>query len=263
MIFLVLLFVALIALAFFVFWYFKKKKYLLRRFESNNTIVYGKKGTGKDVLFQYVINARKTAYLSNLNYGGNFEEITAKDLDIPGNDYHNFIKNDILICDKVQRWEGLDSYISDVGIYLPCQYDSLLHREFKSFPIFYALSRHLYNMNIHVNCQNLERVWKAIREQADSFIRCRGVVSLPFCLVVFWTSYEKYSSASQCLEPYKKPFGINRFATAEQRQFEATNGEIIKGFSIISKNKIKYDTRAFHEKIFGFKAPLKFVGKKK
>ena len=35
------------------------KKFLLDRFNEGNVIVAGKKGKGKDLLFQYVINNRK------------------------------------------------------------------------------------------------------------------------------------------------------------------------------------------------------------
>lgn len=51
-------------------------------------------------------------------------------------------------------------------------------------PIFYALSRHLYNNNIHVNVQNLGRLWLKLREQADSFIRVLGTTDRGSYLLV-------------------------------------------------------------------------------
>ena len=87
---------------------------------------------------------------------------------------------------------------------LPSQYDTKLYKSYPSFPIFYALSRHLYNSNIHCNTQNLSRVWKALREQADFYIKCIEVKK-PFILGLFgflridFICYDKYESANNSL----------------------------------------------------------------
>lgn len=225
---------------------------VLRAFKQGNVIVFGAKGKGKDLFFQKVIEWKKRKpYFSNIFYGYKYTNISMKELDL-NNDYHNLINEGVNIIEKDYRFEKRDIYFSDVGVYLPSQYDSYLHKTYKSFPIAYALSRHLWNNNIHCNTQNLERCWKALREQADSFIWCRRTYKLPFILIVSYVQYEKYQSALQRLLPMKKSHsGSDKNL---YNQYNAANGKINKGFIILRKNKIKYDTRAFH-KIFFDNAP--------
>ena len=140
---------------------------------------------------------------------------------------------------------------------MPSQMDSTLHKQFPSFPIYYALSRHLYAKNMHINSQNLERVWKAIREQADYFVRCRGVIKIPFFLIIKTTEYDRYQSAVNDVRAYHGGGFLNKFNSAERATYQASNGFIQDGFVIVPKWGIKYDTRAYHKKIFGFEAPKK------
>lgn len=228
--------------------YMLNKLFILKCFKKGNIIVFGNKGKGKDLVFQKVIKWRKNkSYLSNLDYGFKYEPIALKEIDI-GNTYNNFIKEDIKISNK-QSFENKDIYISDCGVYLPSQHDSTLHKEYGSFPIFYALSRHLYNNNVHTNVQNIEREWKALREIGDGFIWCRKTIKIFGFLITFCVYYDKYQSAVNRLLPMKKPKVLEGRSVYEQ--YKATNG-IIKKFFIINRIKtIKYDTRAFHEKVFG------------
>lgn len=234
------------------------KKRIVQAFRSNNVLVFGKKGKGKDLIFQEVIATRKAPYLSNIDYGGKrLKEVWPNELSVTPNTYENFIANEVATLQKVEEWEDIDAYVSDMGVVLPSQMDSLLHKKFPSFPIYYALSRHLYNSNIHGNTQNLERAWKAIREQADYFVQARGVINLGFCLIIRTTEYDKYKSAVAELSPVKGGGLFNSFRKAETAIYNATNGFIKDGYLIVWKRHIKYDTRAYHEKIFGKKAPRK------
>lgn len=234
------------------------KRRIIQAFRSNNVLVFGKKGKGKDLIFQEVIATRKAPYLSNIDYGGKrLKEVWPNELSVTPNTYENFIANEVATLEKKDAWEDIDAYISDMGVILPSQMDSLLHKKFPSFPIYYALSRHLYNSNIHGNTQNLERAWKAIREQADYFVQARGVINLGFCLIVRTTEYDKYKSAVAELSPVKGGGLFNSFRKAETAIYNATNGFIKDGYLIVWKRHIKYDTRAYHEKIFGSKAPSK------
>ena len=233
------------------------KCFLIKIFNKNNVIVFGKKGTGKDLLFQYVINARHQKHFSNIKFNKNTQNICLKDLELSNNTYDNFISNNVYLEEKKEQFEGKDFYISDIGIMLPSQYDTKLYKSYPSFPIFYALSRHLYNSNVHCNTQNLNRVWKALREQADSYIKCIGVDS-PFFLSLFgflrinFIIYDKYESAEKSLLPL--PYGfMNKFLNANAKQYYATNGDIKKCYVLINKKSIHYNTRAFHEVVFGFK----------
>ena len=248
---LIVLTFALIFLTIFFVSNHLKVKEMINNFKKCNVIVFGKKGTGKDLIFQKVINCRKDTYYSNISYGGVHEDIEVKDL-TTNNTYNDFIQNKINLCNKVNEREGKDIYLSDCGIILPSQYDSTLHKVFPSFSSYYALSRHLYNSNVHCNTQALSRVWKALREQADYYINTLGTKKIFGILITKCVSYDRYSSAEKSLTPFKCARGLNdRTSTEMYREFESMNGEI-KSFYVFQRIKrIKYDTRAYHEKIFG------------
>lgn len=226
-------------------------------FENGNVIVSGRKGFGKDILFQSVINWRKKPYLSNLNYGGKFQPFIFKDLELTPNTYHNFVKGTIEKVEKKENFEKTDIYISDGGVYLPSQADYLLHKTYPSLPITYALNRHLYENGIHVNAQRIERIWKALREQADYFVLMRKrPLKLPFFIVLFTTEYDRYESARQELQPMVNTI-FNKYSKAEKNLFTANHGLVKNGLIIVRKSTLKYDSRAFHEIIYGVKAPRK------
>lgn len=269
-VFLAVLVVLALVLFYFLFVHFKTKKRLLSRFRDSNTITFGPKGSGKDLLFQFVINSRKESYRSNIDYGHSIpsksskfarkqgdpffkclsNSLTFKALSdsIAPNTYENFIKGDIVKCSNPFE-DNHDFYFSDCGVILPSQYDSFLSRQFPSLPIVYALSRHLWHSNIHINTQAFSRPWVKLREQADFFVRARGVVNLPFFLMVKCVTYDKYESASRSLEPLKKR-AINGFAHANSDLRTADDGNIIGGFVFIRKSQVYYDTRAFKKILF-------------
>lgn len=233
--------ILVVVLLIVVFWYYSKKRILINAFKRGNTIVFGKKGKGKDLLTQYVINCRKKEYLSNIDYGGKRENVALIDVSCPGNTYENLILENY-IKSEAKDWENRDIYISDAGIYLPSQYDTKLYKTYPSLPIYYALSRHLYNNNVHCNTQNLGRVWKALREQADAYFKCIRTYKIGPILIVKWIYYDKYESAEKSLLPMRKKL----FKSSDlYEQYRATNGEIVIGYSIIRKKSIKYDTRVF------------------
>lgn len=248
---------ALIALIFFVRAWLTKMR-IVDAFRRNNVLVFGRKGKGKDLVFQEVIAKRKEPYQANIDYGySRIREAWAADLSVTPNTYENFINNKVTPIPKRPDLENVDAYISDMGVVLPSQMDSTLHKKFPSFPIYYALCRHLYNSNVHGNTQNLERAWKAIREQADYFVLCRGVIRLPFMLIVKTTEYDRYKSALAELAPVKGGGVLNSFRRAETAIYNATNGLVKDGYFIVWKRHIKYDTRAYHKIIFGTEAPKK------
>lgn len=225
--------------------------YVLWHFNKCNVIVAGKKGSGKDLLFQKVINKRKDFYYSNISYGGNHKIISLKDISLQDKEtkkhltYNDFL-NDNVIKSKHKFYEGKDIYISDGGIFLPSHMDSSLHKTYPSLPIFYALSRHLYDSNIHVNVQNFERLWKPLREQADFFVYVHRTIKLPFILLTRYTTYEKLETAIQRVNPMKVR-ALNKFSKAEVDKHNATFGVIKNGWVVQRKRKVKYDTRAFEK----------------
>ena len=149
------LIVGLVLLTIFLFKNHLVNKNLLWNFKHCNVIVAGKKGSGKDLLFQGIIHKRKDFYYSNISYGGKHKLVTLEDVSVKPNSYLNMVKNDIVKSPHMFK-EGKDIYISDIGNFLPSYMDSKLYQLFPSMPIFYSLSRHLYNSNVHCNTQNIE-----------------------------------------------------------------------------------------------------------
>jgi len=236
--------VLLVIVLFLVFKYRRFRKYLLDNFKTNSCCVYGKKRKGKDLVFQYVIKARKDFYYANISYGGKYKIVTLGDCTVEPNTYENFIHGDF---QKIKRtfYEGKDIYFSDIGNSAPSQYDSLLHRKYPSLPIFHSLSGHLYDNRFHCNAQTLERIWKPIREQADFFVYVRGTVKvLGLIFITYMTTYDKYESAKQYLTPLKK-IHFNKFSKADYERYYAVNGDIRRGYIINFRWNLKYNTRAF------------------
>lgn len=227
-------------------WLFKRE--IVREFKRCNVIVAGKKGSGKDLLFQEVIHARKADYYGNIDYGGGFHRITCKDISVMPNTYRNFVEDDVMEI-KRRFVERRDFYVSDGGVFLPSYMDSLLYKQFPSFPIFYALSRHISEANVHVNVQNFGRLWKALREQADSYVLVRRTIRVPFFLIIDATLYDRYQSAEAGLQPVKVRM-FNKHSKAETDIYHAENGYIKHGFVIVPKAHIKYDTRAFEKVLY-------------
>lgn len=227
---------------------------LIKLFKKGNCCVFGLRGSGKDMLMSNVIMRRKQPYISNIDYGGDFQELDFKKLDV-NNNYTN------LISGKINHYEfpyviGSDIYLSDAGIYLPSQYCNQLNRDYPNLITYQALSRQVSHNNFHINVQNLNRLWDKVREQSDIYIRCR------WCFVLFGkiviqkiTLYDKYQSAVDRVEQCKiRMPGL--FAPKNQRlqvemyldNFRNQHG-MIKNKLLLYINRSSYDTYYF-EKLF-------------
>lgn len=232
-------------------------------FEKGNTSVCGLRGCGKDMLMANIIARRNKPYISNMNYkadltpktrGSVYIPLDFKKLDVENN-YKTLISGNIVPYDYPYP-EKCDIYISDCGIYFPCQYNGELNKEFKNIPVFMALSRQLGNVNIHTNSQNLNRVWDKIREQSDIYIECN------WCRVLFSniviqkiTVYSKMQSCLDSVEPYEH-IKVPLFASKEMRanlkmkdeemlrKFREDKGKV-KSYILIYRNITNYDTRLF------------------
>lgn len=227
-------------------------KKVIREFKTCNVIVYGKKGRGKDLLFQWAINKRKDYYYANIDYSKIHDKKhrtilkSLKEVSTGDNDYKHIVENNITKTPHKFK-EGKDIYISDIGVHLPSYMDSLLYKYYPSMPIHYALSRHLYNHNIHCNTQALERGWKALREQADFYIRCvRTTKIFGLIFITKVITYDKYESAKAGLLPIKTRL-LNKYSKAQADLFNSQNGEIRTGHIINFRWQLHYDTRAFEK----------------
>jgi hypothetical protein len=222
--------------------------YIIKVFKRNNVIVFGKKGTGKDMLFQMVINKRKEQHYSNILYTKNKTLLLKiNEITLFPNSYENLINDNV---EKIEPnlEEKYDIYLSDGGTYLPSQYDYMLHKKYTSLPLFYALQRHLYNSNFHVNVQSLSRLWKPLRELADGYFKMESTFFIGPLYFISLTYYDRYQSAEQSLLPMATKL-LNPVNNGLAEQYYATNGIIKPMFLIGLKRKIFYDTRHF-KKVF-------------
>lgn len=237
---------------------------IIKLFECGNVCVVGLRGCGKDMLFANVISRRKQPYVSNTDYkskGSTYIPLDFGKLDVKNN-WENFVSGDIIPYDYPYP-EKCDTYIADCGIYLPSQYCNELNRKYPQFPVYYALSRHIADSNVHFNVQNLNRVWDKLREQSDTYIRVTGCKVLGRLVFQRCVVYDKYSACVDRADPYKHiripPFSSKEMkAVLRQkdeemyRKFNETHGKV-KGYILIYVNKSKYDTRLFRGVLSGKK----------
>lgn len=245
-----------------------------RKTFNSNIFIFGSKGTGKDMLMQAGVyfSKRKTDFISNMDYGYSCKVLDDLSLvmDIE-NTFSNLVENNIKVIDKKDIYEGKHLLISDASIYFPSHEDTLLKRTYPSFPLFYALSRQLYDMPVVVNTQVNGRLWKSLREQVqDGYVQAIKTSGFGFIwssipilrnyVFVKYRYYEKEESAIRGMLPFKKVALLNKgidqvYLTAggaTKEMYQAENGKISEKFVIMKKSKIVYDTREFHKKIFGY-----------
>lgn len=234
-------------------------KKIIKLFKNHSVSVSGVKGSGKDMLFSNIVARRKQYYISNADYKcrkSSYIKLDFRKLK-SGNTYKNFLDN--AVKEYVYPYpDGTDIYISDCGIYFPCQYNEKLNREYEDIITFVALSRQLGNARIHTNAQAINRVWDKLREQSDIYIVCQS------CKVIFGIVfqririYERYESAEKNVPPLRVNVPLlSKGETRAQYQAIKTNFEIaygkIKSRLLIYRNKSKYDTRLFKSILEGEK----------
>lgn len=237
-----------------VFKFMTNHQFLKNKFKKNNVIVFGYKGTGKDLIFQKVISLRrKEQYFSYpQSYGWNYNKVDMHQVNLLPNDYNNFIMNTVeqIEWKEKEQFNKADIYFSDGGVIIPSHADNKLTKEYKSFPIAYALSRQLWRNNMHVNTQALSRIWVKLREQADSYFKALGSLNVGFGILTKVRYFQEYQSANENLLPFKKTLGGGKQQRALFKQFEATNG-VIKDFFIFTwKREIKFDSWYYKKVVF-------------
>lgn len=225
-------------------------KKIIKLFRDGNCIVFGLRGSGKDMLTSNVVVRRKLPYISNVDYGGDFSPLELDKLDCGKNTYLDFINGSIKKY-QFPYSDGTDVYLSDAGVYFPAQYVGDLNKRYAFFPTFFALSRHLGQCNVHVNVQSLNRVWDKIREQSDTYILCRKCIVLFHKIVFQWvTVYDFYDSAVIKRPPFSLTPKL--FSSKEEREnirmqktlYDCNYGHIRPMF-LCYINKSSYDTRIF------------------
>lgn len=225
---------------------------IVKMFKKGNVCVTGLRGTGKDLLMGNVIARRKNdLYMSNLDYGGQYVPLDFKLLDCGMNTYDNFINNNINYYEWTLSEFG-DIYISDCGIYFPSQYCNQLNNKYPYLSVYQALSRQVSHNNVHINAQNLNRVWDKIREQSDIYINCNKCIYLWGLVIQQITIYDKYESAVNRVKPCKITLPLT--ATKEMKlqsqlyydNFCNQHGKVKKKL-LIYINRSKHDTYYFEK----------------
>lgn len=221
----------------------------LKKIKEDSLIVFGKKGKGKTLLFSEMTRMDKKGFLSNTDFKRkkgtiiNPGEITVKP-----NTWESVLNGDYCKIEK-KEWESKPVYLDDAGIFFPNFADSLLKRSYPSMPIAFAVWRHLYNAPIHINSQDVNRVWKMLKEQQNGAIQCRKTVRIGPFAFIHCTYYSHLESAAKELLPMKETI-FNKYNKAELNLYNANNG-IIKDFVIFAPTwRNKYDSRYFKSKFF-------------
>lgn len=248
-------------------------KRFLRDIDGNG-IIFGGRGKGKGILLQKAINNQKKAF-SNVYYGKHTEIINIKEYiqSIGENTIHNTINNDIKLVKKIEKFEGINVYWDDVGVYAPNFMDHILKKYYPSLSLTLAINRHLYNANMIITSQDRERPYKILKElQTDFSIKALKSVgfgklwnSVPILrnfIIVKYRYYEEPKTAEAGKLPFKAIGLVNEgvkhayltSGQATKETYEAENGKVYNGFIVMRKKKLFYDTRFFHEVFYGYKA---------
>lgn len=226
-------------------------KKIIRMFNNGNVCVTGLRGTGKDMLIANVIARRKSPYVSNFNYKCNksqFHPLIMSNLDTK-NSFLNFIENNVNPFSYAYP-ENADIYISDCGVYFPSQNFDFLNKHYGGIYTFQCLSRQIANVNVHLNTQNLNRVWDKLREQSDQYILCLSCKVIGKLVFQKIRIYERADSCQARIPPnrVKRPLIMQKelkMTYEMQHQNFLNQYGFIKTKFLIYFNKSHYDTRFF------------------
>lgn len=210
--------------------YDENNDFLMRVCHSSNVIIEGKMGSGKDLLMSHIAYLQGFHY-ANIRYNGNTEVRPLSDLSLGDNTFDDFVNENIRKIPPTFEEHTL-FLVSDAGIYFPSQYDKLLDKLYPSAPLFAALCRQLYEMRVIYNTQNVERLWKKLREQCDEFFHVVGHRKYEDYILVKTIYYSNYEQCKNGVLPEdnKKHYDCKYV------------------YFKVYKSELEYDTRAFKSK---------------
>lgn len=240
---------------------------------SGNGIIAGGRGKGKGLLLNKRINADKE-HFCNVPYNEKTTVINIKEYidSIAPNTTDNFITSSVEVVKKIDKFEGRNIYWDDVAVYAPNFMDSKLKKHYPSLSALLPINRHLYNAFMIITIQDFNRPYKLLRELQIDFgikaIKTLGTYThkiwnaIPILRHFIYTKYiyyENVDSAQKGLLPFNAKtvltetlkHGYLTAGQATKEQYEAVNGKIKYGFVMQRKSVVKYDTRYFHELVFG------------
>ncbi|MEM1974266.1 MAG: hypothetical protein QXN68_05710 [Thermoplasmata archaeon] len=252
------------------------KNFQFTRWARGNGIIFGGRGKGKGLLLNKRINTDKNdKHFCNIYYNKKTNVINIKEYidSITPIITKDFINNEVKPIKKIDKYEKVNIYWDDVGVYAPNHMDSELKKLYPSLSALLPINRHLYDAYMIITTQDIERPYKLLRElQTDFSVKAVSTFgfgyiwnSLPILRHYTTTKYiyyENSKSASYGMLPFNAKAIVNETlkhgyltsGQATKEQFEATNGLIRYGRVIQLKKNILYDTRAFHEKVYGYNA---------
>lgn len=236
---------------------------VVRVFRSGNVLVAGPKGSGKDTLFSLVINRRSKngeIHAANIKYQDDTTVRAVGYYRLENNSRKNFV-SDKFETETKQFTEREDYYISEAGLALPAHQNRQLEKDYPTFPIVYALSRHLGEFSIHANAQSFTRIWDKLREQADYFIWCNSCHHFGRIVRQDIIIYNRAETAYQHIQPFRVRRGLlgrrNKEDLAYAQRFNAKYGVVNRlVFWYIKDKKQTYDTRIFYKKLYKKEAPF-------
>lgn len=236
----------------------KNNRMLLRFYQNHNVLCFGPKGSGKDIIMQHACRMIGLPHYSTVKYSPLTTVKSLSWFSVPGLTFENFIDGTIPKGVPKHYKEGYNFWCSDIGVYAPSQYYTLLDKKYKGVPVAMALSRQLWDCQFHANTQDYGRPWDKIREQFSGFIKCRGTLVIGRLAFTSIILYDKAESAEQSLLPFPCPLLAKAETKALARQFEATNGRVESMLiaQILPKRNSCYDSRYFHKKVYGYGVPL-------
>ncbi|HEY8363659.1 MAG TPA: hypothetical protein VIK77_12460 [Tissierellaceae bacterium] len=244
---------------------------------QGNGIIFGGRGAGKGLLLNKRINTDKSKRgkpFCNVPYR-NVEVINIKEYidSIVPNTTENFINGDVKIVEKKHKFEGRNVYWDDIAVYAPNYMDNQLKKLYPSLSALLPINRHLYDAYMIITVQDLNRPYKLLRELQTDFaikaIKSQGWgyfwSAIPFLNLLSTTKYIYYDNvdvANYGILPFKAKGVINKTlrhgiltaGQATKEEFEAKFGKIFYGRIWQFKRNIGYDTRYFHELVFGYPA---------
>jgi hypothetical protein len=225
----------------------REDAFLVGIFNNHKTETFGYQGTGKDLLTSHAVRLIGRPYYSNIRYDGNATLFDLKDLNAGGNTYQDLINGTVKKFPR-KFADGRHKYISDCGIYLPSQYYKDLEGLYPGMPVEFALHRQLYDSQIHINSQDIDRPWTKLTEQIDVYLNTLGVRREGDCLFIKYIYYTKYDSARRGLLPL--PHTDGNGGERDAAQFYATYGEISEHEVRMRIRDVEYDTRYFRDALF-------------
>lgn len=262
-------------LLFGIYVFFNNKKFEAQA--VGNGIIFGGRGKGKGLLLNKRINTDKNKkHFCNVPYNDKTELIDVKEYidSIIPNTTANFINGNVQVVKKVEKFEKVNIYWDDVGVYAPNFMDSDLKKFYPSLSALLPINRHLYDAYMIITTQDITRPYKLLRElQTDFAIKAiksygfgwfwSAIPLLRFFSTTKYIYYENNISALNGLLPFQAKGVVNETlkhglltaGQATKEVYEAQHGNIRYGRIFQLKKNINYDTRFFHEVVFNEKSP--------